>query len=96
MFRHVVLFRWAEGTDDQQRRRVEAEIGSLPPLMTGLRDYRFGHDAGIAGNADFAIVADFDDAAAYLAYRDHPSHQDVIARITRPITADRMSVQFEI
>jgi len=97
MFRHVVTFRWVEGTTDQQRREVEAEIAALPPLMRGLRDYRFGHDAGlVSGNADFAIIADFDDIDAYFAYRDHPAHQDVVTRITRPLTKERMTVQLEL
>jgi hypothetical protein len=97
MFRHVVLFRWLDGTTDEQRRQVEAELAALPPLMRGLREYRFGHDAGVtSGNADFAIIADFDDVGAYLAYRDHPAHQDVVTRITRPLTRERMTVQLEL
>ena len=97
MFRHIVTFRWVDGTTEEQRREAEAEIATLPPLMRGLREYRFGHDAGVVdGNADFAIIADFDDADAYFAYRDHPAHQDVVRRITRPLTKERMTVHLEM
>lgn len=95
MFRHVVLFRWVDGTTDEQRRAVEAELAALPAQIPALREYRFGHDAGVVeGNADFAIIADFDDADGFFAYRDHPAHQDVAARITRPLTRERTTVQF--
>ncbi len=48
------------------------------------------------GNFDFAVVADFDDAGSYLAYRDHPAHRAVIDERIRPIMAGRSAVQYEI
>jgi hypothetical protein len=57
----------------------------------------FGPDLGVnEGNADFAIVADFDDADSYLAYRDHPAHVDVVKRSIAPISSQRRAVQFEL
>jgi hypothetical protein len=50
----------------------------------------------VAGNADFAIVADFDDVDSYLAYRTHPVHLEVIDRALNPIAAQRLGAQFEI
>ena len=50
---------------------------------------------GEPGNADFAVVADFDDAAGYLVYRDDPAHRRIIAEYLRPILASRAAVQFE-
>jgi hypothetical protein len=97
MIRHVVVFSWLPGATDDQKRHAIARIATLPPLMTGLVSYRYGVDIGVAeGNADFAITADFDDRAAYLAYRDHPAHVDVIQHAMRPITAQRLAVQFEV
>lgn len=97
MIRHVALFSWIPEATSEQKQRAATEIATLPPLMRGLRSYLFGPDASLVeGNADFAIVADFDDAGAYFAYRDHPAHVDVARRAMRPITADRMTVQFEI
>jgi Stress responsive A/B Barrel Domain len=46
-------------------------------------------------NFDFAVVADFEDAASYLAYRDHPAHRAVINECITPIRQDRASVQYE-
>ncbi len=97
MIRHVVLFTWAEGMTDELEQQLAAELQALAPTLPGVRSYRAGPDAGLVeGNFDFAIVADFDDADSYLGYRDHPAHQDIIARLTRPNTRARASVQYEI
>ncbi|HVB44740.1 MAG TPA: Dabb family protein [Streptosporangiaceae bacterium] len=97
MIRHVVVFSWIPEATQEQKAYVVGELGTLPPLIEGLRSYQFGPDLGLVeGNADFAVVADFDDVAAYLAYRDHPAHQDVIKRAIRPILAQRMGIQLEI
>jgi hypothetical protein len=96
MIRHVVLFTWTPEATAEQKLRVQTELRALPPLMTGLRGYHAGSDAGLAaGNFDFAVVADFEDAASYLAYRDHPAHRAVIDECIAPIRGDRASVQYE-
>jgi len=96
MIRHVVLFRWTAEATAEQKQQVQTELRALPPLMTGLRSYHAGADAGlVTGNFDFAVVADFEDAESYLAYRDHPAHRAVIAECIAPIRLDRASVQYE-
>ncbi len=100
MIRHVVVISWKPEATAEQKQRVSADLATLPALMqglTGLRAYVFGRDAGITdGNADFAIVADFDDAGSYVAYRDHPAHVEVVKRSIAPITERRMVAQFEL
>lgn len=97
MIRHVVLFSWTAEATDEQRQRVVTELQKLPPLMTGLRAYHAGPDEGITpGNFDFAVVADFDDADSYRAYRDHPAHRAVIEQVITPIRRARAAVQFQI
>ena len=97
MIRHVAVFSWIPEATDEQRERAATELATLPPLMRGLRSYVFGADVGLAeGNAEFAIVADFEDADAYFAYRDHPAHVAVAKLAIQPIARQRMTVQFEI
>jgi hypothetical protein len=97
MFRHVVLFRWKPGTSDDAKAAVQQALAELPAAIPTLRDYRFGPDADVnAGNFEFAVVADFDDVAGYLVYRDHPAHQAVIAEHIAPALAERAAVQFEL
>lgn len=97
MIRHVVMFTWKAQATPEQKQRVLTELRALPALMTGMRAYQTGPDAGLtAGNYDLAVVADFDDVSSYLAYRDHPAHRAVIEESILPIRQDRASVQFEI
>jgi hypothetical protein len=97
MIRHVVLFTWDEEMTDDLERQLAAELTALGPKLAGLRSYHAGPDAGvIEGNFDFAVVADFDDAESYLAYRNHPEHQEIIGRISQPHVKSRASVQYEI
>jgi Stress responsive A/B Barrel Domain len=97
MIRHVALFAWIPEATDDQKQQVAQELRALPPLLTGLRAFHAGPDAGIIeGNFDFAVVADFDDTESYLAYRNHPAHRAVVEQVTSPITKDRAAVQYEI
>lgn len=97
MLRHVVLFTWAEGTTQEQKEAIAEALRALPPVITAIRDYRVGPDAGLSpANHDFAVVADFDDADGYLTYRDHPAHRAVVEQHVSPAVSGRASVQFEI
>jgi Stress responsive A/B Barrel Domain len=98
MFRHVVMLRWAETATADDHHAVRDALEALPPAIPEIRSYRVGVDAGLApeGNSDLVVVADFDDVAGYLVYRDHPAHQDVIVRLIRPILASRAAVQHEL
>ncbi len=96
MIRHVVVITWKPEATGEQIEAVSAGLATLPPLMTGLVAYSFGPDAGISqGTADFGIVADFASRDAYVAYRDHPAHREIIEHMLNPIVAERRSVQFE-
>ncbi|SRR6266567_8704463 len=97
MIRHVVVITWTPEATDEQKQQASDGLATLPPLMSGLRSYVFGPDVGVTrGNADFAIVADFDDADSYVAYRDHPAHVDVVKRSISPISTQRRAVQFKL
>jgi hypothetical protein len=97
MLRHVVLFGWVPEATDEQKQQVIDELRSLPPLMSGLRSFHVGPDAGVVdGNADFALVADFDDTASYLAYRNHPTHRAIIDQVINPIIKNRVAIQYEV
>ncbi|MGO8887206.1 MAG: Dabb family protein [Streptosporangiaceae bacterium] len=97
MIRHVALFSWTAEATDEQKQRVATELRKLPPLMSGLRAYHAGPDAGLSpGNFEFGVVADFDDEDSYRAYRDHPAHRAVIEEFIAPIRRDRGALQYVI
>lgn len=97
MIRHVAVFRFHPHTTAAEVEALTAGLKTLPGLVPGIRHYTVGADARITGgNADFAVVADFDDPAAWQVYMAHPAHVDVAERLMAPIRAERMAVQFEV
>jgi heme-degrading monooxygenase HmoA len=97
MIRHVVLFTWDDEMTDELERQFAAELTALAPKLKGLLSYHAGPDLGLVeGNFDFAVVADFEDAESYLGYREHPEHQEIIGRLSRPHAKTRASVQYEV
>ncbi|MES9543742.1 Dabb family protein [Spirillospora sp. NPDC049024] len=96
-FRHIALFRWIEGTTTGQQDEVAAKLRGLPGAIPEIREYSVGADAGLnPGAYDFAVVADFADRDAYLAYRDNPLHRATVNDYITPITAERASIQYEL
>jgi len=97
MIRHVALFTWDDAMTAEMEQQLAAELTALAPKLAGLRAYHAGPDAGIVeGNFDFAVVADFDDVDSYLGYRTSPEHEEIVGRLSRPHTASRASIQYEI
>lgn len=96
MIRHTVLFGWTDTATDEQKQRVADELAKLSTAVPSVRALAAGPDLGLAdGNFDFAVTADFDDVAGYLAYRDDPAHRVVVDRHIAPILARRAALQFE-
>jgi hypothetical protein len=97
LIRHVALFSWTDGMTDELERQFTAELMGLGPTLPGVRAFHAGPDAGLVeGNFDFAVVADFDDAAGYFGYRENAEHRETIARYSGPHAKARAAVQYEI
>jgi Stress responsive A/B Barrel Domain len=97
MIRHVVVFRWNDSVTDADIAEVAAALDALPAAIAEIADYRHGRDEGLnTANFDYAVVGDFATPEDYLVYRDHPTHQHVIATQIAGRAAQRAAVQFEI
>jgi hypothetical protein len=95
VFHHVAVFTFADGTTDDAKREVIDALRGLPAQIPEIAMYAVGLDAGVnQGNHDLAVVATFEDQAAYLVYRDHPVHRRVIVERVQPVVAGRAAVQF--
>ena len=95
--RHVVVFRFREGTTADQRATIAAELRKLPAAIPEIASYTVGEDAGLVdGTWDFAVIADFATVADYFTYREHPDHQAVIARHIQPVVQERASTQIVV
>jgi Stress responsive A/B Barrel Domain len=97
MFRHVSLLRFTDDATTKDVRAISDALHALPARIPQLRDYRIGTDLGLVEeNYHFAVVADFDDLAGYVAYRDDPEHQRILRELIRPVLAARAATQYEV
>src|SRR5215471_14977593 len=97
MIRHISLMRFTPDTTAAQEQAIIDALLTLPAMIAELLDYRIGLDAGLSeGNYRFAVTADCADVEGYLAYRDHPEHQRILAELIRPVLAERAAVQYDI
>lgn len=95
MIRHTVMFRFKESASPEDINAFSNGLTEMVPKIDVIVNYEHGSDLGVnEGNFDYVVTADFADADAYVAYRDHPEHKDVIAR-TSHVIEDRAAVQFE-
>lgn len=91
------MFQWTAEATDAAKAAASDALATLGRKIPTVRDYRFGPDAGLAdANWDFVVVADFDDKAGYVTYRDHPDHQALITELLQPIVAQRAGVQYHL
>lgn len=96
-FRHVVMFKWAEGLGAEHAAALRDGLDALPGAIDEIRSYVHGADVGVsADNYDYVVVADFDDVNAFRTYREHPQHVLVVEELITGKVAERAAVQFEI
>jgi hypothetical protein len=93
-FTHVVTFKWRDG--DFNDRGIADALRGLVTRVDGVHNYLCGSDVGLTPGAnDFAVVGTFDDRASFIAYRDHPEHQRILAEMIAPNLQSRTVVQLE-
>ncbi|MER7798202.1 Dabb family protein [Microbacterium sp. NPDC096154] len=78
MIRHIVLFELTTTDPAEKDAQVEAArvaLEGLVGVVPGLRSMQVSRNVAYDGrNADFILIADFDDLAALEAYQVHPEH----------------------
>lgn len=95
MIRNVVLFKAKPGTEPAALERVADAMLSLQ--VPGMLNLTAGPDAGLReGNFDFAIVADFEDEAAYRAYDEDPEHNRIRRELVAPVAAAVERCQYRV
>jgi Stress responsive A/B Barrel Domain len=96
MIKHVVLFKFKQGTAQTNVDELMGLLAALPDAIPEIKSYQFGRDVtGIEKPYDFALVSGFDDMAALKQYADHPDHVKVV-EFVRTISDDVASVDFEV
>jgi len=71
-------------------------IRSLPHKIPQIRQFALGENARIDEDTfDLVVIADFDNAEGYAAYRDNPDHRALMENVIRPIVASRAAIEYE-
>jgi hypothetical protein len=77
LLRHVVLFKFKDGTDQAQVQEIENAFRALPGKIDAIHDFEWGADVSVEGRADgfthcfFVTFKSEDDRAIYLPHPDH-------------------------
>ena len=95
MIRNVVLGRLVPGADEE--RLAQALQATKALAVEGTVEVLVGRDAGLRdGRWDYAIVADFADAAAYRRYDLDEEHNRLRREHFAPVSAEIARLQFEL
>ena len=85
MIRHHVLITLDDDAPEGVADQIVAELAAYAETCPHPSSYYVSADLGLSdGTADVAIVADFDDVAAFQAYAGDEPHLEIIQRIIAP------------
>lgn len=96
MIQHTVVLTWNDAVPSGHADTCIEVLMAMSREIHTIREYRCGADLGVSapGNADFVIVATFDDVDGWRHYDEHPLHNEIRAKFFRPFVATRTAGQF--
>ena len=93
-FHHIALFRWQAGTTDEQIAGVTGALEALAETLDGVKSYACGPGLGLSETSyDYAVIAAFDDRAAWDAYMANAEHDRIRSELILPIVTERAGIQ---
>ncbi|MEM1135457.1 MAG: Dabb family protein [Bacteroidota bacterium] len=84
MLRHVVLFKFKDGTSDAEVKEIEDAFRGLPAKIDAIKDFEWGTDVSVENIAQgythcfFVTFADEAGRAIYIPHPDHKAFGDVL------------------
>ncbi len=85
-YRHVVLFKFKDGTTPKQIETVEKAFATLPSKIDTIKGYEWGTNVSPEGKDDgftHCFLITFADKAGLEVYLPHPAHKE-FGSILRP------------
>jgi hypothetical protein len=86
MLRHVVLFKFKEGTTDEQVKKIETAFRALPSKIDAIADFEWGTDVSVENKSEgftHCFLVTFRDEQGRDEYLPHPAHKE-FGGIVRP------------
>ena len=81
VLRHVVLFKFKEGTTKDQIKAIETAFGGLPSKIDTIRDFEWGTDVSPEGKSKgftHCFFVTFADEKGRDVYLPHAAHKDFV------------------
>jgi len=92
---HIVMFKFYEEKREAHLKEVKEMLDALPEKIPTLRSMEVGIDFLHSDRSmDMVLTATFDDKEGLEAYRVHPAHQEVVARI-KEVSQESRVVDYE-
>jgi len=79
MLRHVVLFKFKDGTTPEQIKEVENAFAALPGKISAIHDFEWGTNVSIENRSEgftHCFVVTFLNEAGRGEYLPHPAHKE--------------------
>ena len=92
MIRHIVMWKFREGTEAEQKQFLTGLQG-LMGVIPELKSCEVGVNVG-SDNYDAVLVSDFESLEALETYKKDPRHKKVSA-LCKSIRVDRVAVDYE-
>ena len=95
MIQHVVALTWNDSVPENYAEVVNKALLDMAKTIPSVRSYRCGADLGVSShaNADYLIVAEFDDVAGWQEYDRNALHNEVRVKYFAPYVASRAAAQ---
>jgi hypothetical protein len=82
LLRHVVLFKFKDGTAPQQVKKIEDAFRGLPAKIDAIVDFEWGTDVSVESKADgftHCFFVSFRNEKGREAYLPHPAHKEFVS-----------------
>ena len=96
VLRHVVLFKFKEGTDKADVKKIEDAFRGLPSKISSIRDFEWGTDVSPEGKSKgltHCFFVTFADEKGRDEYLPHPAHKDFV-KVVGPHVEDVCVVDY--
>ena len=93
MIKHVVMWKFREGTEKEMNQFLEGLRG-LYGVIPQIRSQEVGVNC-LAGNYDAVLISTFDSLEDLDTYKNDPRHV-AVAGLCKEIRTDRVAVDFEL
>ena len=84
VLRHVVFFKFKEGTTKEQVKAIETAFGGLPSKIDTIRDFEWGTDVSPEGKSKgftHCFFVTFADEKGRDVYLPHAAHKDFVTLV---------------